>query len=173
MDTDEQPEPQPYAVPDALAHSLTHSPTVSFSQPGVAPTDPDAFTRSDLLRVTVTDANGAVFATGTATITLDSTTRQHTVRFADPEPAVWGRRLLPVRPQCQPHPDSYAHPDVPAGTDPDAFVHTHRHAHRARPGDALASSGLLITSYTHAHRHAHPGDVPDDRTYHRPRPLAH
>ena len=69
-------------------------------------------------------------------------------------------------PSPTPHRDSYALPDVPPGTDAGAFVHTHRHAHRARHGDCLSSNGLLVDSYTHTHRHAHPGDVPDDRTYH-------
>ena len=85
--------------------------------------------------------------------------------------------MLSVHPQPQPypHPDTDLQPDsypIPARpgldtTDPDALIHTHRHAHRTRDADWLASNGLLILSYTHAHRHAHPGAVPDDRTYHR------
>ena len=83
--------------------------------------------------------------------------------------------LLPVRsgPQPHPHPDTDLQPDsypIPARpgldtTDPDDFIHTHRHAHRARFGEFL-SNGLVVERYDHTHGHAHPGAVPDDRTYH-------
>ena len=74
----------------------------------------------------------------------------------------------PLRPQpepvAHPLPDSYALPDVPAGTAPGALVHAHRHPHHGRL-DVIARTGLVVDRYDHSHRHAHTTPR-DDRSYH-------
>ena len=127
----------------------------------------DGHFNGPLLRVAVFDAGHRLVLNGHATDSLthavsnlaDGLTIRYgdpDVGYADPYPAAWGRKLLPVP----------AEPDP----QPDAVAHTHRHAHHARLDDFIARTGIVIDRYDHAHHHAHPTGggqrVPDDRQYH-------
>ena len=123
---------------------------------------------SDVLWVTVLDANGTLVARGNALLQRDDAPDglgpTYTIRYTDLALAYVGdggrRELLPVRPQPITPGVEYPVPDttsptatVSANYGPLSHSITHGHAH-SHPTSPLAQP----TSYDHAHRHTHYGD---------------
>jgi hypothetical protein len=166
MDSDPEPVAHPQSEPERKRG------------PGYAGPIPDGHYPGDTWRVSVFDAGGRLVLNGHATQSLidaiSNLADGLTIRYGEPDDGVGklGRgRVLPLRPQPQPYPNTNAityrepHGATTYVGDPPifavAFTHTHRHPH-TEPDDPLRAA------YWHGHPHTHhldPYGRPDPHAY--------